>query len=88
MHVDTEVCAQQWEVIDCWLCRAIPQRGACAGKEEENEEKDEETEDDLRRAREFDEFKDGKHLFYLVNCANLLGFSEHRRGSGNRQGKG
>lgn len=58
-----ETSAMKWKVINCWLCRAVQQRGSCPSKQEEKEEKDEETEDDLRRAREFDEFKDGQDLY-------------------------
>ena len=75
-------------MISHWLCRAMQQRGARAAKEGEDKEKDEESEEDLQRAREFDEFKDGKRLLLLVNCADLLLFFRSQKRSRQQARKG
>ena len=61
-------------------------------EEEEEKRSDDDDEVALRKARQFDEYKDGVFLYACRHAPYMSAYlcfpSDHRRGSGNRHGKG
>ena len=69
----------------CTLLRAAAQSSGCHG--DDDHQSSDEDDEKLQRARAFDEFKDG-NVFVLCVLRTLTLHIEHRRGEGNKKGKG